>query len=170
MQGTQLHPWSGKISLAAGGNSSPWVTTTEPALLCCAVLSRVWLFAAPWTVVGQTLLSMEILQVRILEWVVMLSSRGSSHPKDRTQVYRIAGGFSTVWATREDQTLEPQSCNYWAPTCCKYWSPEPKACVPLQEKRPQREAQALQRRAAPNSLQLGKPVSWNEDPAQPKIK
>ena len=34
-----------------------------------------------------------ILQARILEWVAMLSSRGSSQTRDRTQVSRIAGGF-----------------------------------------------------------------------------
>ena len=44
-----------------------------------------------------------ILQTRILEWVVMPSSRGSSQPRDRTQVSHIAGGFFTVWATREAQ-------------------------------------------------------------------
>ena len=32
-----------------------------------------------------------ILQVRILEWVAMPSSRGSSQPRDRTQVSCIAG-------------------------------------------------------------------------------
>ena len=37
-----------------------------------------------------------ILQARILEWVAMPSSRGSSQPRDRTQVSRIAGGFFTV--------------------------------------------------------------------------
>ena len=31
----------------------------------------------------------------------MPSSRGSSRPRDRTQVSRIAGGFFTSWATRE---------------------------------------------------------------------
>ena len=36
-----------------------------------------------------------ILQARILEWVVFPFSRGSSHPKDRTQVNHIAGGFFT---------------------------------------------------------------------------
>ena len=35
----------------------------------------------------------EILQVRILEWVAFPFSRGSSQPKDRTQVSHIAGGF-----------------------------------------------------------------------------
>ena len=31
----------------------------------------------------------------------MLSSRGSSRPRDWTQVTCIAGGFFTIWATRE---------------------------------------------------------------------
>ena len=40
-----------------------------------------------------------ILQVRILEWVVLHFSRGSSQPKDQTWVSHIAGGFFTSWAT-----------------------------------------------------------------------
>ena len=43
----------------------------------------------------------EILQARILEWVAMPSSRGSSRPRDWTQVSHIAGRFFTIWATRE---------------------------------------------------------------------
>jgi len=39
---------------------------------------------------------MGILQARILEWVAMPSSRGSSQPKDQIQVSHIAGGFFTV--------------------------------------------------------------------------
>ena len=42
-----------------------------------------------------------ILQTRILEWVAFPFSRGSSQPRDQTQVSRIAGGFFTSWATRE---------------------------------------------------------------------
>ena len=42
-----------------------------------------------------------ILQGRILEWVAIPSSRGSSQPRDGTQVSHIAGGFFTVWAARE---------------------------------------------------------------------
>ena len=34
-----------------------------------------------------------ILQARILEWVAVPFSRGSSQPRDRTQVSHIAGGF-----------------------------------------------------------------------------
>ena len=48
-----------------------------------------------------------ILQARILEWIVMPFSRGSSQPRDRTQVSHITGGFFTVWATREEQ-------EYWS--------------------------------------------------------
>ena len=48
-----------------------------------------------WTVTCQDLLSMEILQARILQWVVMPSSRGSSLSRDQTQVFHIAGGFLT---------------------------------------------------------------------------
>ena len=42
-----------------------------------------------------------ILQARILEWVAMSFSRGSSPPRDRSWVSCIAGVF-TVWATREE--------------------------------------------------------------------
>ena len=43
----------------------------------------------------------EILQARILEWVAIPFSRGSSWPKDQIWVSCIAGRFFTVWATRE---------------------------------------------------------------------
>ena len=42
-----------------------------------------------------------LLQARILEWVAFPFSRGSSPPRDRTEVSHIAGGFFTSWATRE---------------------------------------------------------------------
>ena len=57
-----------------------------------------------------------ILLARILEWVSCILypvssiledtgafpfSRGSSQPRDQTQVFRIAGGFFTSWAIRE---------------------------------------------------------------------
>ena len=37
----------------------------------------------------------EILQARILEWVAFPFSRGSSQPRNRTQISHIAGGFFT---------------------------------------------------------------------------
>ena len=44
-----------------------------------------------------------ILQARILEWEVFHFSRGSSQPRDWTQMSHIAGRFFTSWATREIQ-------------------------------------------------------------------
>ena len=44
-----------------------------------------------------------ILQARILKWVAFPFSRGSSQPRDWTQVSLIAGGFLTSWAIREAQ-------------------------------------------------------------------
>ena len=40
-----------------------------------------------------------ILQARILEWVAISFSRGSSWPRDWTQVSRIAGRGFNLWAT-----------------------------------------------------------------------
>ena len=42
-----------------------------------------------------------IFQARILEWVAISFSRGSSWPRDQTQVSHIAGRLFTIWATRE---------------------------------------------------------------------
>ena len=49
----------------------------------------------------------EILQARILEWVAIPFSRGSSQTRDQTQVSRIARRFFTSWATGEAQ-------EYWS--------------------------------------------------------
>ena len=74
----------------------------------CGVLSHVWLFATLWTVAHQIPLSREILQARILEWVAMPFSRGSSQTRDRAQFSHMAGRFFTIWATREAQLLFKQ--------------------------------------------------------------
>ena len=42
-----------------------------------------------------------IFQARVLEWVAVSFSRGSSPPRDQTQVSRIVGRCFTIWATRE---------------------------------------------------------------------
>ena len=47
----------------------------------------------------------EILQARILDWVAFPSSRGSSQPRERTQVSCTTGRFFTNWATREGSPL-----------------------------------------------------------------
>ena len=50
-----------------------------------------------------------ILQARILEQAAFPFSRGSSQPRDWSQVSHIAGRFFTSWATRE-----ARSGNYWS--------------------------------------------------------
>ena len=68
-----------------------WVVVTQLCLILCDPVD--------WTLPGSSVHG--ILWARILEWVVMPSSRGSSQPGDRTQVSRIAGRLFTVWATQE---------------------------------------------------------------------
>ena len=46
------------------------------------------------------------LQARVLEWVAISFSRGSSRPRDRIQVSRIAGRRFTIWATREGHKMK----------------------------------------------------------------
>ena len=41
-----------------------------------------------------------IFQARVLDWVAISFSRGSSQPRDWTQVSHIAGRCFTAWATR----------------------------------------------------------------------
>ena len=61
--------------------------------------SCVLVYAILWTEASQAPLSMGILQARILEWVAMLSSRGSSQPGDQAHISCascIPGGFLTT--------------------------------------------------------------------------
>ena len=52
-----------------------------------------------WSLLGSSVHG--ILQAGILEWVAIPFSRGSSQPRNQTQVSHIAGRFFTIWATRE---------------------------------------------------------------------
>ena len=57
-----------------------------------------------WMAAHQAPLSLGILQAKILEWVAMLSSRGSSHPGIKPASLAsaaLAGGFFTASAPWE---------------------------------------------------------------------
>ena len=58
-------------------------------------------FATPWTLAHQAPLSVGILQARLLEWVAIPFSRGSSWPRDWTCFSCSAGRFFTIWTTGE---------------------------------------------------------------------
>ena len=65
-----------------------------------------------------------ILQARILEWVAIPFSRGSSRPRDWSQVSCTAGRFFIIWATREvpkmDQMYKTcQKCKHKSHTLFK---------------------------------------------------
>ena len=58
----------------------------------------------------QAPLSLGILQARILEWVAMPSSRGSSQPRDQTHVSRIAGTQLCPTLYNHMDCILPGSC------------------------------------------------------------
>ena len=88
------------------GGSIIWLWNLSPNQSGCVCMpscfSHVQLCATLWTVaIGSSV--QRILRVKILEWVAMLSSKGSSWPRDCTCVSCIAGGFFNCWATSETQ-------------------------------------------------------------------
>ena len=98
----QLHKNSARILQDV--QSLPSVSSTGFSyfsVLSCSVISDS--LRPPWTVAYQDPLSMGILQARIVEWVSMPSSRGSSQPREQTQVSHIADGLFTIWATSSVQ-------------------------------------------------------------------
>ena len=56
-----------------------------------------------------------ILQTRLLEWMAIPFFRGSSWPRDQTQVYCIVGRFFTIWATQEAHLLLRTRTLLWCP-------------------------------------------------------
>ena len=93
--------WSGLPFPSPGDLSNPGIEPRSPALEGDSLLSkppgkppnRSLLFATPWTVAYQV---HGIFQARILEWVAIPFCRGSSQPRDRTQVSRIVGRCFTI--------------------------------------------------------------------------
>ena len=85
----------------------------------CEVIRGIFSIREPWSVseckVAQSCLTLQphdssvhgIFQARILEWLGFPSSRGSSQPRDQTQISHTADRFFTSWATREAQ-------EYWS--------------------------------------------------------
>ena len=73
------------------------VVTIVMICACVFVFSHVWLFVTPWTVAHQAPL---LMGFRVLEWVAISSSRGSSQPRDRTHITDI---------------------QYWEPAVGRHW-------------------------------------------------
>ena len=73
---------------------TPWEICVSCVHVCLVAKSCLTL-ATPWTVACQAPLSMGF-PTRILEWIPISFSRGSSRPKYQSHVSRIAGGFFTT--------------------------------------------------------------------------
>ena len=88
-----------------------WIYSHEPQRKCLILISANWLFINNplWMWKGkvkvvQSCLTLwlhwlyihGILQARILEWVTLPFSGGSSQPRDQTQVSHIAGRFFSI--------------------------------------------------------------------------
>ena len=90
---------------------------------CLCILIAAWFIIVPnwqkckWSEVAQSCPTLSdpmdctlpgssvhgIFQARVLKWAAISFSRGTSRPRDQTQVSCIVGRRFTVWATREAQ-------------------------------------------------------------------
>ena len=92
------------------------VSTSDNNTSVLSHFSRVWLFVTLWTAACQAALSLGILQARILEWIAMPSSRGSSLPRIQPEPLMspaLAGGFFTTSANWEAQGSPRPLAQLW---------------------------------------------------------
>ena len=75
----------------------PYVQAEFSRLVLAAQWCLTFCDPMDWSLPGSPV--HEILQARILEWVAIPFSRGSSRPRNWTQVSCIASKFFTIWAT-----------------------------------------------------------------------
>ena len=114
--------WKQWQTLFSWAPKSLWMVTTAMKLKdSCSLEEKLW--QTECALVTQSCLTLcnpmdcslpvssvhGILQARILEGVTIIFSRGSSWPRDRTQVSCIAGRFFAVWATKEAPKCESVS-------------------------------------------------------------
>ena len=98
-----------------------WATRVSLGNCCCLVTQSCLIVCSPmeWGPPGSSVRG--IFQARILEWVAISFSRGSSQPRNQTRIFCIADIHFTVWATRE-AILSTNStyfswCNNTTETC-----------------------------------------------------
>ena len=65
-----------------------------------------------------------ILQARILEWVAIVFSRGSSWPRNWTRVSCVGGEFFASWATRDAPKYLPTNYLLYLPRETIFWTLE----------------------------------------------
>ena len=98
----------------------------------CYSLSAVWL-CDPMDCSPPGSSACGICQARILEWVTMPSSRGSSWPRDWTRVSHLAGALFTIWTIREAPQIFAAHWDIgqamWEPAWLSHWTVSPPSAV-----------------------------------------
>ena len=86
----------------------------------CSVTSVVSYSLQPYGLQSSRLLCHGILQARILEWVAISFSRGSSGPRDQTRISYVspalAGGFftiNTIWESLGEMNWYQRILDFW---------------------------------------------------------
>ena len=74
-----------------------WLSESESVAQSCSTLCNPMNYSP----LGLSVLG--TVQARIQEWVATPFSRGSSQPRDQTQISCTVGRFFTIWTTREAQ-------------------------------------------------------------------
>ena len=115
--------WSGLPHLSPGNLPHPGIEPMTPALagtfftteppgkpiciyLTCVLVAQLCLtLCNPMDCSPPGFSVYGIVQARILEWIAIPFSRGTSQPRDRTLVSCIVGRFFTVWATGKSTYL-----------------------------------------------------------------
>ena len=86
----------------------------------------------PWTTYSPPGFSLHgILQARILEWIAISFSRGSSQPRHQTQISCIPGRFFAIWATREVLSYILHLCFVLSKQVSKVAQSGPTLCNPM---------------------------------------
>ena len=105
MEYSRQEYWSGLPLPSPGDLPDLGIKLGSPTLQADALPSEPYYLTISEVKVAQSCLTLwdlmdytvhRILQARILEWVAFAFSRGSSQPKDRTQLSRVAGRFFTI--------------------------------------------------------------------------
>ena len=125
--------FNGQRSLAGSNLWGCKESNTTEQLTCVCVLghfSYEWLFATLWDCSPPGSSVQGILQARILEWVAISFSRGSSRPRDWTWVSRIVGRRFTLWAIREALNKHSDNIYRWC-TLFQIWNQSVVPCPVL---------------------------------------
>ena len=100
---------AGSVLVSTQVDILPWLLLATKALVAqsCPILCDPTDYSPPGSSICR------ILQARILEWIAIPFSRGSSQPRDQTQVSCIAGGFFIVWViwdVQQQHFIVPMTC------------------------------------------------------------